>query len=126
MQKIHARVIGAFMLSWLLGIACLFISLQFSPPRWSGAAMGGALLTAARTSTIYVLPPLLYLALVALWRPKAALGSAVLAAVAWVVATVCWWALDFSPLPWHGLFLNLAKLLPAALGPALVFYYILR
>ncbi len=126
MQKTHARVVGAFLLSWLVGIACLFIVLQFSPPRWSVAAMGGALLTAARTSAIYVLPPLLYLALAGLRRNRVSLGSAVLAAAAWVVATVCWWALDFSPLPWRGVFLNIVKLLPAALVPALFFYYRLR
>jgi hypothetical protein len=126
MQKITARVIGALMLSWLLGIACLFIALQFSPPRWSVAAMGDALLTAARTSTIYALPPLLYLAVLALWRNKVSLVSALLAAVTWVVATVCWWALDFNPVPWHGVFLNTAKLMPAALIPALFFYYMLK
>lgn len=120
------RILVVLMLSWLCGIACLFIVLQFSPPRWSVDAMSGALIAAVKSSAIYALPPLALLALLAAWRSPVTFIFAGLAATIWVIVVVAWWALDFSPIPWSGMARNIAILLPASLVPALVFYFLLR
>jgi hypothetical protein len=126
MHKITPRLIGAFLLSWIAGIACLFIALQFSPPRWSPAAMGGALSAAAQSSILYVLPPLLVLALWTLGRATVSAFIAGAVALVWVVLTVAWWAASFDPVPWVGALRNMLILMPGVLVPALVFYFAVR
>jgi hypothetical protein len=125
MEKIKQRIVIAFLASWVAGIACLFLALQFSPPRWSAAAMAGALFAAAESSLVYVLPPLLVLALWVLRRKAVSLRAAATIAVVWVLATVLWWASSFSPIPWMGMLRNIAILLPGTLVPALVFYLLI-
>jgi hypothetical protein len=122
MHKITSRIAGAFLLSWVIGIVCLFIALQFSPPRWSIGAMSGALLAAAESSLLYVLPPLVVLVL---WRLRTARISMLIASVValvWITLSVAWWASAFSPVPWAGALRNLVILLPGALVPSMVFY----
>lgn len=125
MQKNKSRIFGAFFLSWVVGIGYLFIALQFSPPRWSVAAMRGALLAAAESSLVYVVPPLLILSLAAFRRPAMSLLGVGAAAFTWVVLTVAWWASSFSPIPWGGALRNLLVLLPGSLVPSLAFYFLL-
>ncbi|MES2538587.1 MAG: hypothetical protein V4632_22235 [Pseudomonadota bacterium] len=125
MNKITKRITFAFLWSWLAGIACLFLALQFSPPRWSAAAMGGALYAAAESSLVYVLPPLLLLVVWVLRRKTLTLRAAALCAVVWVLLTVAWWASAFTPIPWMGVVRNIAILLPGSLVPAVLFYLLI-
>lgn len=122
MKKTPGRVTGVFLFSWIIGIACLFIALQFSPPRWSIEAMGGALFAAAESSLLYVLPPLLVLAIWDFRQGSISLAIACMVAFVWVVLTVAWWATAFSPVPWAGAMRNLLILLPGALVPSITFY----
>jgi hypothetical protein len=126
MKKIALRFFVAFIVSWIAGIACLFIALQFSPPRWSLMAMSGALWAAAESSLVYVLPSLLVLTLLAVAKP--ALSALITCAVAciWVGLTVAWWATSFSPIPWAGAMRNMLILLPGTLVPSLIFYFLLK
>jgi hypothetical protein len=118
-------MLTVFMVSWLIGVVCLFVALQFSPPRWSAAAISGALLTAVESSTVYVLPPLSVLLIWAVVR--GALSAAIASTVAfiWIALTVAWWALSFDPIPWNGAIRNIVILLPGTLVPALAFYLLL-
>ncbi|OGB23037.1 MAG: hypothetical protein A3I66_08435 [Burkholderiales bacterium RIFCSPLOWO2_02_FULL_57_36] len=126
MNKTAKRIVGAFSLSWAIGIACLFIALQFSPPRWSVDAMGGALKAAAESSLLYVLPPLLILAIWTWRKAQLSVSIAGLVALVWVILTVAWWASSFSPVPWAGALRNLVILLPGALIPSVAFYLLSR
>ena len=108
--------------SWLAGVTCLFIALQFSPPRFSLAAMDGALLAALRSSLLYVLPPLLGLAAWRWRRARVDLAVSLCAAVLWTVLTVGWWAIHFNPFPWGASLRNVLLLLPSILVPCLVFW----
>jgi hypothetical protein len=123
MNRIAVRILVTFAFSWLLGIACLFIALQFSPPRWSMTAMKGALFAAAESSLIYVLPPLLILTLLATGRKKLSALVAISVACIWIILTVAWWAFAFSPFPWAAAVRNVVILLPGALIPSLIFYF---
>ena len=111
---------------WLAGIACLFLALQFSPPRFSLDAMGGALWAALRSSLLYVLPPLLALAVWTRRRGRLDLLVAVLTALLWVALTVGWWAIQFNPIPWLASLRNMLLLLPSILAPCLVFWRLAR
>lgn len=111
--------------AWLAGIACLFLSLQFSPPRFSFDALGGALWTSVRSSLLYVLPPLLLLTAWRLRRKKLEAAIAVLAACLWMMLTVGWWALHFNPFPWMATLRNMLLLLPSILVPCLIFWRLL-
>lgn len=111
---------------WLAGIACLFLALQFSPPRFSLAAMDGALWAALRSSLLYVLPPVLALAVWIRRRGRLDLLVAVLTALLWTVLTVGWWAVQFNPIPWIGTLRNMLLLLPSILAPCLVFWRLAR
>ena len=97
--------------SWLAGIACLFLALQFSPPRFSLAAMDGALAAALRSSLLYVLPPLLALSAWRWRRARVDLAVSALVALLWTMLTVGWWAIHFNPFPWDA---SLRKSFPAA------------
>ena len=112
--------------SWLAGVACLFVALQFSPPRFSLAAMDGALLAALRSSLLYVLPPLLALAAWRWQRARVDLAVALFAALLWTILTVGWWAIHFNPFPWAASLRNMLLLLPSILVPCLVFWRLLR
>lgn len=119
-------LLRAVLWCWLAGVACLFMALQFSPPRFSFDAMGGAFFAALRSSLLYVLPPLL--ALVA-WRWRRArmdLAVSALAALLWTVLTVGWWAIHFNPFPWAASLRNIMLLLPSILLPCLLFWHLLR
>jgi hypothetical protein len=107
--------------AWLAGIACLFLSLQFSPPRFSFDAVGGALWTSIRSSLLYVLPPLLALTAWRLRQRKLNAAIAVLAACVWMMLTVGWWAIHFNPFPWLATLRNMLLLLPSILVPCLIF-----
>ncbi len=126
MQKPPSRIAGAFLLSWVVGIGCLFIALQFSPPRWSIEAMGGALIAAAESSLLYVVPPLLFLMIWTVRRGSVSVPVSCVAAFVWVTLTVAWWASAFSPVPWSGALRNLVILLPGSLVPCIVFYLLGR
>jgi hypothetical protein len=126
MQKNRWRILFAFVLAWVLGVACLFIVLQFSPPRWSLPAMRGALVEALKSSVVYVLPPLFFLLAGVLVHAVVTARAACVAAIAWVAVTVAWWASAFSPVPWLGALRNVVLLLPGSLVPALAFYFLLR
>lgn len=108
--------------SWLAGIACLFLALQFSPPRFSFDAMDGALLAALRSSLLYVLPPLLALAAWCWRRGRVDVIVSAFIAVLWTVLTVGWWAIHFNPFPWAASLRNILLLLPSVLVPCLVFW----
>lgn len=125
MQKTTLHIFRAFILSWIIGIACLFIALQFSPPRWSLTAMRGALSAAAESSMVYVLPPLLILLLLAARRVSVSTLAASVVAFLWVVLAVAWWASSFSPVPWAGVLRNVVILLPGSLVPSLAFHFLL-
>lgn len=112
--------------SWLAGVACLFLALQFSPPRFSLETMGGALWASVRSSLLYVLPPLLALTLWTRRRGKLDVVVAVLAALLWTVMTVGWWAIHFNPIPWMPTLRNMLLLLPSVLVPCLVFWRLVR
>ncbi|RYE93456.1 hypothetical protein [Noviherbaspirillum suwonense] len=112
--------------SWLAGIACLFLALQFSPPWFSIDAMGGALVTAFRSSLLYVLPPLLALAAWRWRRGRVDLAVSALAALLWTTLTVGWWAIHFNPFPWAASLRNIMLLLPSILVPCLVFWRLVR
>lgn len=116
----------AVLWGWLAGVACLFLALQFSPPRFSLDAMGGALWAAIRSSLLYVLPPLLALAVWTWRRARLDLLVAVLAALLWVALTVGWWAIQFNPIPWLPGLRNMLLLLPSILAPCLVFWRLAR
>lgn len=120
------RILLAFLLSWLVGIGCLFVSLQFSPPRWSMETLEGALFAALRSSAVYDLPLLAFLALRAGLRGPPSPKFAAVAAFIWVCTTVLWWASAFSPIPVEAGFRNLLLLLPSALVPALTFCWFLH
>jgi hypothetical protein len=112
--------------SWLAGVACLFLALQFSPPRFSLDAMDGALLAALRSSLLYVLPPLLALAAWRWRRARVDLAVSLLAALLWTVLTVGWWAIHFNPFPWEASLRNIMLLLPSVLVPCLLFWRLVR
>lgn len=112
--------------SWLAGIACLFLALQFSPPRFSFDAMDGALLASLRSSLLYVLPPLLALAAWRWHRARVDLAVSLFVALLWTVLTVGWWAIHFNPFPWAASLRNILLLLPSILVPCLVFWRLIR
>ena len=112
--------------AWLAGVACLFLALQFSPPRFSLAAMDGALLAALRSSLLCVLPPLLALAAWRWRRARVDLAVSLFAALLWTVLTVGWWAIHFNPFPWAASLRNILLLLPSILLPCLLFWRLLR
>lgn len=116
----------AVLWSWLAGIACLFLALQFSPPRFSFDAMDGAIVAALRSSLLYVLPPLLALAAWRWRRARIDLAVSVFVALLWTVLTVGWWAVQFNPFPWAASFRNILLLLPSILVPCLVFWRLIR
>jgi hypothetical protein len=111
--------------AWLAGIACLFLSLQFSPPRFSFDAMAGARWTSVRSSLLYVLPPLLALTAWRLRQPRLNAPIAALAACLWMALTVGWWAIHFNPFPWMATLRNMLLLLPSILVPCLIFWRLL-
>lgn len=118
--------VRAIFCAWLAGTACLFMSLQFSPPRFSLAAMDGALWAALESSLLYVVPPVLALAV---WRARRLSldgAVAVLAALMWMLLTVGWWAIQFNPIPWKAALQNMVLLLPSILVPCLVFWRLAR
>lgn len=128
-MKIHNTAIPLLrtvLWAWLAGVACLFIALQFSPPRFSLAAMDGALLAALRSSLLYVLPPLLALAAWRWRRARVDLLVTLFAALLWTVLTVGWWAIHFNPFPWAASLRNILLLLPSILLPCLLFWRMLR
>lgn len=112
--------------AWLAGIACLFLSLQFSPPRFSLDAMGGALWASVKSSLLYVLPPLLALALWRKRRGRLEPAAAALTACLWTTLTVAWWAIHFNPIPWMAVLRNMVLLLPSILVPCLAFWRMMR
>jgi hypothetical protein len=112
--------------SWLAGIACLFMALQFSPPRFSLDAMDGALVAALRSSLFYVLPPLLALMAWRWRRARVDLAVAASAALLWTTLTVGWWAIHFNPFPWEASLRNIMLLLPSILVPCVVFWRLVR
>jgi hypothetical protein len=112
--------------SWLAGIACLFLALQFSPPRFSLAAMDGALVAALRSSLLYVLPPLLALSAWRWRRARVDLTVSALVALLWTMLTVGWWAIHFNPFPWDASLRNIMLLLPSILVPCVVFWRLVR
>ena len=116
----------AVLWSWLAGIACLFLALQFSPPRFSFDAMDGAIVAALRSSLLYVLPPLLALAAWRWRRARIDLAISVFVALLWTVLTVGWWAIQFNPFPWAASLRNILLLLPSILVPCLVFWRLIR
>jgi hypothetical protein len=125
-ENIAIPLFRAVLWSWLAGIACLFLALQFSPPRFSFDAMGGALSAALRSSLLYVLPPLLALAA---WRWRQArvdLAVSAFLALLWTAMTVGWWAIHFNPIPWAASLRNMMLLLPSILVPCLVFWRVAR
>jgi hypothetical protein len=119
-------LVRAVLWSWLAGIACLFLALQFSPPRFSFDAMDGALLAALRSSLLYVLPPLLVLAAWRWRRARVDLAAALFMALLWTVMTVGWWAIHFNPFPWAASLRNILLLLPSILVPCLLFWRLVR
>ena len=119
-------LLRAVLWSWLAGVACLFVALQFSPPRFSFDAMGGALFAALRSSLLYVLPPLLALAAWRWRRARIDLLVSALAALLWTVLTVGWWAIHFNPFPWAASLRNILLLLPSILVPCLLFWRLIR
>jgi hypothetical protein len=112
--------------AWLAGAACLFLSLQFSPPRFSLDAMGGAFWAAFKSSLLYVLPPVLALAVWRVRRHRVDGAAAALAAILWMLMTVGWWAVQFNPIPWKAALQNMVLLLPSILAPCLVFWRLTR
>ena len=125
--EITATSLFRFVLwSWLAGIACLFLALQFSPPRFSFDAMDGALLASLRSSLLYVLPPLLALAAWRWRRARVDLVVSLFVALLWTVLTVGWWAIHFNPFPWAASLRNILLLLPSILVPCLVFWRLIR
>jgi hypothetical protein len=112
--------------SWLAGIACLFLALQFSPPRFSFDAMDGALVAAVRSSLLYVLPPLLALMAWRWRRARVDLAVSAFVALLWTALTVGWWAIHFNPFPWEASMRNLMLLLPSILVPCMVFWRLVR
>lgn len=112
--------------SWLAGIACLFLALQFSPPRFSLATMDGALVAALRSSLLYVLPPLLALTAWRWRRARVDLAVSAFVALLWTALTVGWWAIHFNPFPWEASLRNIMLLLPSILVPCMVFWRLVR
>nr|WP_314631606.1 hypothetical protein [uncultured Noviherbaspirillum sp.] len=125
-ENTATSLLRAVLWAWLAGIGCLFIALQFSPPRFSFDAMDGAIVAAMRSSLVYVLPPLLALAAWRWRRARIDLTISVLVALLWTVLTVGWWAIHFNPFPWAASLRNIMLLLPSILVPCLVFWRLLR
>jgi hypothetical protein len=125
-ENTASSLFRAVLWSWLAGMVCLFIALQFSPPRFSFDAMDGAIVAAMRSSLVYVLPPLFALAAWRWRRARIDLTISVLVALLWTVLTVGWWAIHFNPFPWAASLRNIMLLLPSILVPCLVFWRLLR
>jgi hypothetical protein len=125
-ENVVIPLVRAVLWSWLAGIACLFLALQFSPPRFSFDAMDGALLAALRSSLLYALPPLLALAAWRWRRARVDLAVALFMALLWTVMTVGWWAIHFNPFPWAASLRNVLLLLPSILVPCLLFWRLVR
>jgi hypothetical protein len=125
-QNSTLALIRIVLWSWLAGIACLFMALQFSPPRFSFEAMDGALVAALRSSLLYVLPPLLALTAWRWRRARVDLAVSALAALLWTALTVGWWAIHFNPFPWEASLRNIMLLLPSILVPCMVFWRLVR
>lgn len=123
MKTSKFEFLAAFVWAWLAGIACLFIALQFSPPRWSLSTMGGALLASVESSLLYVLPVIIALAALR-WRGTAPMWAAAGIGLLWTVLTVAWWAFHFHPVPWMPALRNILLLLPEIIVPALLFCWL--
>jgi hypothetical protein len=123
MKKTRFELFVAFVWAWLAGIACLFIALQFSPPRWSLSTMSGALLASVKSSLLYVLPVITAIAALR-WRGMAPMWAAAGISLLWTLLTVAWWAIHFHPAPWMAALRNILLLFPEIIVPALLFWWL--